>query len=410
MNQTIFTISQAVETVNLALQPLAGLQVLGEVSGYKVWQSKWVFFDLKDEASTISCFMPLFSLRGALEDGMLVRAQVAPKLRDNGRFSFTVSAVVPEGAGALKRAYELLLKRLQEEGLFAAERKRALPRFPEHVALITSREAAAYTDFLKVLKARQGGLTVSFLHTQVQGETAPAQIVRALEYANTFVPDLDAIILVRGGGSLEDLQAFNDEAVVRAVAASRTPTIVGIGHERDVTLAELAADVRASTPSNAAELLVRSRGELTGEIAALTGSLKAALEAELARRRQAAEHAMAVLKSRVVESGHKISERLNALLTHGQRLKEDLFRRGERLSWSRGILYQTTRLSVQTVGNKLEQRERLLKTLSPAATLARGYSITRNANGALLKAAAQARRGEKIETQLQDGKVKSIVA
>ena len=216
-------------------------------------------FTLKDKESNVRCFMTVWDLKAEIEDGMMVKVSGRPTLTQKWGFSFNLKSVQPAGEGALRRAFVLLQKKLTAEGVFSIERKRSLPRFPQHIALITSREAAAYSDFIKVLNARVGGLKISFIHTQVQGEKAPQQIIEALEAANTGLTDLDVIVLARGGGSLEDLQAFNDEMVVRAVAASRTPTIVGVGHERDVTLAELAADVRASTPSNAAELLVQSR-------------------------------------------------------------------------------------------------------------------------------------------------------
>ncbi|MEK7500415.1 MAG: exodeoxyribonuclease VII large subunit, partial [Patescibacteria group bacterium] len=173
--------------------------------------------------------------------------------------------------------------------------------FPEHIAFITSRDAAAYNDFLKVLAARQGGLHISFIHTQVQGVDAPDQIIAALSIANTELTNLDAIILVRGGGSAEDLMAFNDEQVVRAVASSRTPIIVAIGHERDVCLAELVADVRASTPSNAAELLVKHKEEIALDISRLSSSLSRVISDRIAKK-----------QSNIINMTHSIGNRLRA--------------------------------------------------------------------------------------------------
>lgn len=222
---TPLTVSQFVQTVNDGLESLGALTVEGEVDEFRIIHQKWVTFRIKDENASVGCFMTVWQYKTQIEDGMKVRAIGRPNLRDKGFFSFVLTSVQPAGEGALKRAFELLKQKLLEEGLFAAERKRSLPRFPQHVALITSRDAAAYGDFLKVLQARQGGLTVSFIHTQVQGEPAVPMVLEALSFANTELTDLDAIVMIRGGGSLEDLQAFNDEKVVRAVAA-REPQLL----------------------------------------------------------------------------------------------------------------------------------------------------------------------------------------
>lgn len=361
MSQAL-TVSQFVEVVNATLSALENVTVEGEVGEYKVIHNKWVTFQLKDEKASVGCFMPVWELHTVLEDGMLVRAIGQPKLRDKGFFSFVISNVTPAGEGSLKRAFELLRRKLEEEGLFARERKRPLPRFPQHVALVTSRDAAAYSDFLKILKGRIGGLTISFIHTQVQGEDAPTQLIRALEQANTDLKDLDVIVMVRGGGSLEDLQAFNDESVVRAVAASRTPTIIGIGHERDITLAELAADQRASTPSNAAELLVRSREELFLQLSGWQGFLSGRVRDNLQRQRHFIEHGVSVLKGQ-----------MRATMQH------------------------------------VTQLVRMLKSLSPEETLKRGYSITQTKTGRVLKEAKQVKIGALVKTRLWKGELESEV-
>ncbi|PIT98468.1 MAG: exodeoxyribonuclease VII large subunit [Candidatus Andersenbacteria bacterium CG10_big_fil_rev_8_21_14_0_10_54_11] len=362
IDRPALTVTQFVRLIDEALVAFDGADVEGEVAEYRVIHGKWVTFTLKDERSAVGCFMPVWQLKVQLEDGMTVRAVGRPRLRDKGFFSFVLEAVTPLGEGSLKRAFELLKKQLADEGLFAADRKRPLPRFPQHVALITSRDAAAYADFLKVLQHRQGGLTVSFLHTQVQGEDAPRQLLAALEAANTQLQEVDAIVLIRGGGSLEDLQAFNDEQVVRAVASSRMPIVVGVGHERDVCLAELAADVRASTPSNAAELLVRSREELALEI----------------------RH----MRTQLV---YRVRDRLTAGRATSKRLVDIL--RGQ----------------VRGLQQGLAQLVRILRSLSPEQTLRRGYSITRKADGSILTRAADAAEGDEITTRLANGSLRSTV-
>ncbi len=253
------TPAEFITVVNQTLEYAYSTVVLvGEVASFKVNQGKWVFFDVKDEEASVSCFMTLYQLRMPLEDGMKVMVRGVPKITKWGKFSFTINAVQPVGEGSLKKAYEALKKKLSDEGLFAPERKRELPKDLTKLGVISSTGAAGYADFIKILNARWGGVKVQVAHTQVQGMDAPDQIIRALNYFNER-SEVQAIAILRGGGSADDLACFNDEELVRAVAASKIPVITGIGHEVDESLCDLAADVRASTPSNAAELLVPDR-------------------------------------------------------------------------------------------------------------------------------------------------------
>lgn len=254
------------EFIALTNQVLEGaypsVEIEGEVASFKINQGKYVFFDLKDDEGSIGCFMMKFQLRIALEDGMKVIVRARPKLTKWGKFSLTVDQIRPVGEGTIKRSFELLRAKLEEEGLFAEERKRLLPAMPEHIAVISSTQAAGYGDFMKIIDARWGGLTIDVAHVQVQGQDAPDQIIRALSYITEQEQLPEVIVLIRGGGSADDLNAFNDELLVRAIASSRIPVLTGIGHEIDVTLADLAADRRASTPSNAGELLVPDKREV----------------------------------------------------------------------------------------------------------------------------------------------------
>ncbi len=242
------------------------VEVEGEVASFKVNQDKYVFFDLKDEGGTVGCFMTVWQLRVPIEDGMKVIVTASPKLTQWGKFSLTVRHVRPSGEGALKKSFELLKEKLASEGLFAAERKRTLPSAPQRIAVISSTQAAGYADFIKILDDRWGGVYVAVAHVQVQGMGAAEQIVSALHYFNQHDELPEVIALIRGGGSADDLAVFNDEPLVRAVAASRVPVIAGIGHEVDVSLVDMAADVRAATPSNAAQLLVPDRQEYIREL------------------------------------------------------------------------------------------------------------------------------------------------
>lgn len=267
-----FGVGEFVDYVNQTLEyayPM--VEIEGEVASFKLSQGKFIFFDLKDEQASVGCFMMAFQLRVPLEDGMKVIVSGSPKLTKWGKFSLTVRSVRPSGEGAIKKSFELLKKKLELEGLFAAERKRALPALPQHIGVISSTQAAGYGDFVKILDDRWGGLRVEVAHVQVQGADAPDQMIRALEYFNTQEELPEVIVLLRGGGSADDLMAFNDEQLVRAIAASRVPTLVGVGHEQDETLADYAADLRAATPSNAAQLLVPDRREI---IQALRASVR----------------------------------------------------------------------------------------------------------------------------------------
>ncbi len=387
MSATI-TVTQFVEAVNWTLDTLATITVEGEVDEFKIIHNKWVTFSLKDKDSSIGCFMTVWQYRTQVEDGMLVRAAGRPKLRPKGFFSFVVETLQPSGEGALRRAFLLLEKKLEAEGLFAPARKRPLPRFPQHIALITSRDAAAYADFIKVLAARIGGLKISFIHTPVQGADAPRHISAALNTANTELEDVDVVVVVRGGGSLEDLQAFNDEGVVRAVAASRTPIVVGIGHERDTCLAELAADVRASTPSNAAELISPSREEMSGALDHARTRLLHQLRAAVHERRHHILHAVNRLQHQLTVTTSAMAEKLR---TH------------------QSTLQQMVAVSLVNAQDRVGETTRLLRTLSPQQTLKRGYSITRTAEGKLLKKRAQVAAGHVITSQLSLGTIESKV-
>lgn len=267
MEKITLSVSDAIAYINQTLEfAYPTLVVEGEVASFKVNQGKYVFFDLKDETGTLGCFMMLFSLRTALEDGMRVQVSATPKLTAWGKFSLTVREVQPVGEGSLKRAFELQKARLATEGLFAAERKRSLPALPTRVGVISSTGAAGYKDFIKIINDRWAGLDVAVAHTAVQGTGAAEQIIRALNWFNQQAEPVEVIVVVRGGGSADDLSLFNDEPLVRAIAASRIPTLVGIGHEVDETLADLAADVRAATPTNAAQLLVPDKREVMASL------------------------------------------------------------------------------------------------------------------------------------------------
>lgn len=280
-NELIYSVTEFQAICNEILEnAFTGVVIEGEIASYKLNQGKYVFFDLEDAESSVGCFMMAFAQRFPLEDGMKVRIRALPKLTKWGKFSLTVQAVMPVGEGSIKKSLELLKKKLAAEGLFAPERKRRLPEEIEKIGVISSTQAAGYADFCKILNERWGGLNVQVAHTQVQGIVAADQVIRALQYFNER-SEVQVIALIRGGGSADDLAVFNDEKLVRAIAASKIPVITGIGHEVDTSLADLAADVVASTPSNAAQMLTRDRREVMASLMGDVGRINNLLNSKI---------------------------------------------------------------------------------------------------------------------------------
>jgi exodeoxyribonuclease VII large subunit len=408
--EEVLSVTEFVEVVNEALLPLEGVAVEGEISEYRITGgNKWVHFSLKDKDSTVRCFMPRWYLHTEIEDGMVVRVIGLPRLHEKWNFSLNVSSLEPAGEGALKRAFELMKKKLESEGVFALERKRELPRFPETIVLITSREAAAYSDFVKVLKARQGGIKINFIHAQVQGREAPGQIVNALQTSNTLVEPIDAVVLVRGGGGLEDLQAFNDEEVVRAVAGSRVPVIAGVGHERDITLAGLAADVRASTPSNAAEILVSSREEVGAEINGLISRAVAAWQEEVRVRKNDVGRKINVMHLKVTMSRDQIRSKIDSLRLVMSRFKMEVDSKKEIIKGDKNKIKNLLVGSCDEIRQRMDNLTRMLKSMSPQEIMVRGYSITCDDKGRVIKSSAGLRPGSVIDTRLFRGNILSTV-
>jgi len=335
-NQTpLLSVSDFLAIVNQTLEyAYPSIEIEGEVASFKINQGKYVFFDLKDAGGSVGCFMTVWQLRVPIEDGMKVIVRANPKITQWGKFSLTVQSIRPSGEGSLKKSYELLKTKLEGEGLFNEERKRPLPAMPTHIGVISSTQAAGYADFIKIIGDRWGGMKIEVAHTQVQGEAAPDQMIRAIRHFNEQ-PELPQIlVIIRGGGSADDLSSFNDELLVREIAASRIPTVVGVGHEIDETLADFAADVRAATPSNAAQLIVPDKREIVAET----------------------RHAMKRILSRVA---YAIDE----------------LRASARESIS--TMYQAIETGISSAEQALQDKRSLLSAYSPMAVLERGYAIVR---------------------------------
>lgn len=274
MDNTTLSVSEFVALVNQTLEfAYPSIRVEGEVSEFRISKNRWVYFNLQDEESSVRMFGTVYQLSTPIEDGMKVVVKGTPRLHSKYGFSLNVAQIQPSGEGSIKKAFELLKRKLESEGLFAAERKRLLPDFPQRIGLITSQQSAAYADFMKQINQRWSGLDIYLADVQVQGESAAGQIVTALNNFSQMSEPVDVVVVTRGGGGAEDLMAFSTEEVARAVAASRIPTIVGVGHETDVSLADMVADVRATTPTNAAQLVVRDRREVYEDIAYKVGRI-----------------------------------------------------------------------------------------------------------------------------------------
>ncbi|MBR3256259.1 exodeoxyribonuclease VII large subunit [Candidatus Saccharibacteria bacterium] len=372
-----FTPTEFISVVNQTLDyAYSSVLITGEVASYKVNQGKWVFFDIKDEESSISCFMPLWDLRMPLEDGMKVVVRGVPKVTKWGKFSFTVSVVKPVGEGSLKKAYELLKKKLTTEGVFDPAKKRSIPEDLTKLGIISSTGAAGYADFIKIINARWCGIKVSVAHTQVQGLDAPDQIIRALQYFNER-GEVQMIAILRGGGSADDLSCFNDEALVRAIAASKIPVITGIGHEVDESLSDLAADVRASTPSNAAEMLTKDKTEVKDKILRSINRIAQITLQEIERARKndlsrIGEAKRKTLEQIVLARQQNITQIKRAIsLIKIKYLEPMIDANREKV---RRCL-EKIRTEFEKIDNNLRQKIKTLEVLNPEKVLSQGYAI-----------------------------------
>ncbi|MCH8049425.1 exodeoxyribonuclease VII large subunit [Patescibacteria group bacterium] len=383
----ILTVSDYLDLVNdtLALIPSEEIVVVGEVSDFRISQEKWINFDLKDEEqeAKISCFTTVFKLTMPLEDGMRVQVVGYPKVYERfGRFSFNVQAVELVGEGALARAYELLKKKLAQEGLFDLERKRPIPRFPEKIGLITSKEAAAYGDFLRILNNRWGGIEIIHTPVHVQGKEAVREILVAFERFEQLeqFERPEVIVLTRGGGSLEDLHAFNDEQVARAVFSSSVPVICGVGHERDESLCDFVADVRASTPSNAAEIVVPDRTDILKGVRLSLDRIQDLLELEQDRRARDVDHSVTVLDRFIEDKVHDLKIVLTQFVHTFERF----------------------RLQFESTKQALKSLMRLFENFDMQKVLERGFSIVRS-KGKIIKDATVLAPGAGLRIQLARG-------
>jgi exodeoxyribonuclease VII large subunit len=366
-DEVVLGVSDFVAALNQTLDfAYPSVVISGELANFRISKNRWLYFDLKDELATVKFFGTVRQLPSPLEDGMVLKVRGAPRLHHLYGFSVNVMNIQPAGEGTIRRAAQLLQAKLAKEGLFDDSRKRPLPYPPRRIGLVTSIQSAAYADFTKILRARWRGVAVDVVDTQVQGEAAPAQLLAALEQFNTLPAAPDAIVMIRGGGSAEDLAAFNNEALVRAVAASRVPVLAAIGHETDLSLVELAADRRASTPSNAAELLVPDR-----------------------------RHGLRELR----EYEHRLDEYGRQHIRQARSAVSQ-----QAVSLSNYMAHFVARTEAQT-----SNRAELLEALNPAAVLRRGYAIVRQ-NGQSVRAVSRLAPAAIVNVELADGSFDAAVS
>lgn len=379
MDQYVFSVSDFVLYIN-ALLSNELVQIKGEVFEVKPFREQVVFFTLKDASAVVRCwflFAHQYKWNLELADGMEIvikgKPQVSPK---NGGFALKVLEMRLSGEGSLKLALERLKKQLESQGLFDVSRKRHLPFLPEKIGLITGENSAAYSDFVKVARDRMGGLDIYFAPVRVQGVGSISEICGAINYFNT-VEKVDAIVLTRGGGSLEDLQSFNSEEVTRAVFSSRIPILVAVGHEKDWSLAELAADLRASTPSNAAELIIPNKNELLASIASSRFLAEQKFEQFISERTGAVGNALNIIQGNFNHRLGFYRSLIDSLAVHfsgfirmRERKRNEFFEAQKRVLLNFDKYYTLKR-------HALSEMTKLINSYSPKNTLKRGYSVVK---------------------------------
>lgn len=415
----IWTVSELTAQVrDLLERAFRDLWVQGEVSNFRVSPYGHYYFTLKDEAAQLRCFVHKRDarfLRMQPQDGLAITARGALGVYEpRGEYQLLVNYLEPVGVGALQLAFEQLKQRLATEGLFEAARKKPLPMLPRRIGLVTSPRGAAIADMVRILRRRYENLHLLLYPVRVQGEGAAEEIVEAIQFFNRAHVSLrpDVVILARGGGSLEDLWAFNEEAVARAIAGSKIPVITGVGHETDFTIADFVADLRAPTPSAAAELVIQSKEELKQRLRALDTRLAERLRYQVLHARHQLSQLMRARGWRRMESllreqaqrADELALRLRqALLDSVARRRQEWAVLAARLaSYDLRGAVQRERLRLKALAGQLNQ-------LSPLAVLERGYAIVFDAEGKVVKSAAAVRVGDPLEVQLARGRLRADV-
>jgi exodeoxyribonuclease VII large subunit len=429
--RSVFTVSKLSEQLRTVLEErFPAVWVEGEISNFKVYGSGHAYFTLKDENAQIRAVLfrnRTRRVRFEPKDGLRVVAFGSVEVyAQRGEYQLVVEMLEPKGLGALQLAFEQLKTRLEAEGLFDTRRKRPLPPFPRTIGIVTSPSGAAVRDMLRVIGRRFGQLHIVLAPARVQGEGAAADIAQGLADLNAL--GVDVIIVGRGGGSFEDLWAFNEETVARAIVASKAPVISAVGHEVDYTISDFVADVRAATPSVAAEMVVREKQAVMESVADLRGRLERAIVRHVERERR---HVTSLVSRRVLTDPARplrdherrvddaaarlrraMAARLRDVTHRVERLAHGLHREGPvaRLAGQRRQLEDLER-RLRADGRRALERPRRrfasaaerLQSLSPLGVLARGYSLTRLRDGEIVRHASQAPPGTRVTVTLDEG-------
>jgi exodeoxyribonuclease VII large subunit len=438
----VLTVAQLTRRISGVLEEgIGSVWVEGEISNLRRQSSGHSYFTLKDEESQLSCVLFARTASGqkvALRDGLQVQLQGQISVyQPRGQYQLVVRVVQAKGEGVLQARFEELKRRLAAEGLFDQSRKRTLPRFPRRIGVVTSPTGAAIHDFLQVLHRRHPGLRVVINPVRVQGKGAAAEIAAAiaeLAAGGGVIGPVDLIVVTRGGGSLEDLWEFNEEAVARAIVASSVPVVSAVGHEIDFSIADFAADLRAPTPSAAAELIAAEGSELLERSRSLVARIGREALARMglhhAVQQRLASSPLFRDPLRRVEEAKQTSDRIEEFLTgtierRTEQVSATIARRAAQMASAHPghrLLHADQKISAlgEQLGTLMAHRlERdkgrmnlvsaALSALNPEATLARGFSITRNAEGKVITSSGQVKQGESIRTQLAEGELDAVV-
>jgi exodeoxyribonuclease VII large subunit len=415
----VFTVSELTRSIRATLETKFGsVWVQGEISNYKLHPSGHQYFTLKDQRAQISCVIwrdTMAPLREPLVDGALVQVYgTVTVFEARGQYQLNVRILQPRGVGLLQAKFEALKRKLEAEGLFAPERKRPLPKFPRRIGIVTSPSGAAIRDMLNVLCRRAPWLDILINPVRVQGTGAAQEIavaIRELAIPNERFAPVDLIVLTRGGGSFEDLWEFNEEIVARAIFHSTVPIVSAVGHEIDFTICDFVADLRAPTPSAAAELVVPDIIDLQRQIDRCTRALGHLLLNRIREAQQSLDHTHETLQRCLA---HKIDRYKRGLLHIMAALQprklsgELMMRRNHFVDLHRRLVACPARL-IENARHRFGRIEGILRVLGPDATLRRGYSITMTDRGQIIRTTAEVRSKMKIRTRVSDGEFGSEV-
>ncbi|PYX21642.1 MAG: exodeoxyribonuclease VII large subunit [Acidobacteria bacterium] len=438
LERRIWTVRDLVSTVRTHIEREYGdVWVEGEISNFRAHDSGHLYFTLKDQNAQIRAVMFRSSarlLRFRPDDGMqiVLRGRVTI-YEDRGELQISAEYLEPKGAGALQVAFEQLKAKLEAEGLFDSSRKKAIPVLPSRIGIVSSPQAAALRDILNILRRRHRSANVLIFPAQVQGEAAALEVSAGVRYFNK-ARNVDVIIVARGGGSAEDLAAFNHEGLARAVASSEIPIISAVGHETDFTIIDFVADRRAETPSAAAELVIRSRQEVEEQAEGLQQRLVRAIRYRLLMGRQVlTELAQHGAFARMMDAINQRQQKLDDLQYRVDRAERQILERSRRrlesasaavrhydlrrilasirkeLEAQAGTMVAAMRTSLLRSQSRLDQLASQLQALSPVAILERGYALVFDSRGNLLKNAAQVKVGDEISARLAKGSVTATV-